>query len=600
MLAAVCRRAQRQSVLRTTSWLQTSSRALLSSEATTSKPTIKPLYSIEKQKQLLQVVQAVHEEAGRPKVISIKSLFRIPSSDKYPLALQGIRFPVSELRKEKREGRLDPDIVAALDAIGFVWNADQFQWSQTQLALTKYKELHGNLLVQSHFDVPKDDPVWPTELWSKKLGVVVARIRAHKTTLPPEKKQWLDSTGFVWDAAELHWKSNLAALETFKAIHDHLLVPSEFVVPADDPQWPVEMWGLKLGKLISRLRSTTTSLPPHRLNVLNSLGFVWRVNARGVHRSPPANFSLKEQQHILQVVHVQRSQQRHTKFVYLPGRFRVPDQAPWPLHLHKVKPLDVSLFRRAKIQGSLEPSIVQALDAMHFVWNGLEHQWSLNMEALGIYKAQYQDLLIPVHFVVPQEDPQWPVYLWGKKLGMVVHNLRGREAKLTPERRQALNAMEFEWDANQAQWQLNLAALKTFKQVYGHVKILREFVVPSEGGWWPSRFWGFRLGTYVNSLRMRVDTLPSEQRHALDELGFVWKPMEDQWNNRNLLALKTFKRIYCHMKIPMKFVVPDQDPKWPPQLWNMKLGQLVANIHVRHHGYPASRLDQLHQLGLVL
>ncbi|RHY21575.1 hypothetical protein DYB36_011969, partial [Aphanomyces astaci] len=184
MLAAVCRRGQRQSVLRTTSWLLASSLALLSSEATTSKTMIKPLYSIEKQKQLLQVVQAVHEEAGRPKVISIKTLFRIPSSDKYPLALQGIRFPVSELRKEKREGRLDADIVAALDAIGFVWNVDQFQWSQTQLALTKYKELHGNLLVQSHFDVPKDDPVWPTELWSKKLGVVVARIRAHKTTLP--------------------------------------------------------------------------------------------------------------------------------------------------------------------------------------------------------------------------------------------------------------------------------------------------------------------------------------------------------------------------------------------------------------------------------
>ncbi|RHZ02925.1 hypothetical protein DYB31_004984 [Aphanomyces astaci] len=454
---------------------------------------IKPLYSIEKQKQLLQVVQAVHEEAGRPKVISIKTLFRIPSSDKYPLALQGIRFPVSELRKEKREGRLDADIVAALDAIGFVWNVDQFQWSQTQLALTKYKELHGNLLVQSHFNVPKDDPAWPTELWSKKLGVVVARSRAHKTTLPPEKKQWLDSTGFVWDAAELHWKSNLAALETFKAIHDHLLVPSEFVVPADDPQWPVEMWGLKLGKLISRLRSTTTSLPPHKLDVLNSLGFVWRVNARGVHRSPPANFSLKEQQHILQVVQVQRSQQRYTKFVYLPSQFRVPDQAPWPLHLHKVK-LNISKFRRAKIQGNVEPSIVQALDAMHFVWNGLEHQWSLNMEALGIYKAQYQDLLIPVHFVVPQDDPQWPVYLWGKK------------------------------------------------------------------------------------------------------------PLDDQWNNRNLLALKTFKRIHCHMKIPREFIVPDQDPKWPPQLWNMKLGHIVNSIRYLSHqpGYPASRLDQLHHLGLVV
>ncbi|RLO08776.1 hypothetical protein DYB28_009829 [Aphanomyces astaci] len=239
---------RRQSVLRTTSWLQASSRALLSFEATTSKPTIKPLYSIEKQKHLLQVVQAVHEEAGRPKAISIKSLFRIPSSDKYPLALQGMFFPATKLRKEKREGHLDADIVAALEAMGFVWKVDQFQWSQTQLALTKYKEFHGNLLVQSDFKVPKDDPVWPTELWSKKLGVAVARIRAHKTTLPPEKKQWLDSTGFVWDAAELHWKSNLAALETFKAMHDHLLVPSEFVVPADDPQWPVEMWGLKLGK----------------------------------------------------------------------------------------------------------------------------------------------------------------------------------------------------------------------------------------------------------------------------------------------------------------------------------------------------------------
>ncbi|ETV77142.1 hypothetical protein H257_09034 [Aphanomyces astaci] len=486
---------------------------------------IKPLYSIEKQKQLLQVVQAVHEEAGRPKVISIKTLFRIPSSDKYPLALQGIRFPVSELRKEKREGRLDPDIVAALDAIGFVWNADQFQWSQTQLALTKYKELHGNLLVQSHFNVPKDDPVWPTELWSKKLGVVVARIRAHKTTLPPEKKQWLDSTGFVWDAAELHWKSNLAALETFKAIHDHLSCLRNLSCQQTTRNGPSRCGDSNLGNW---------------LDVLNSLGFVWLVYARGVGHSPPANFSLKEQQQILQVVQVQRSQQRHTKFVYLPSQFRVPDQAPWPLHLHKVK-LNISKFRRANIQGNVEPSVVQALDAMHFVWNGLEHQWSLNMEALGIYKAQYQDLLIP-------------------KLGMVVENLRARKAKLMPQRRQALNAMGFVWNANEAQWQLNLAALETFKQVHGHVNALRDCVVPSGGGWWPSRFWGLPLGYVAKSLRKRVHRLSNKRRHALDELGFVWKPLEDQWNNRNLLALKTFKRIYCHMKIPMKFIYTVSQP----------------------------------------
>ncbi|RHY22457.1 hypothetical protein DYB32_009495 [Aphanomyces invadans] len=567
--------------------------------ASTPLQSKKPLYTLEKQKQLLEVVRAFHEEAGQPPTISIKQRFRIPFSDKYPVEMRGILFPVTQLRKEKREGRLDTKVEAELDAIGFVWDPKQHKWKQNQLALSTYKKIYGNLLVQQTYKVPTNDPLWPRELWAMKLNDVVSNLRQTKATLSPDKKRWLDDLGFVWDAPACHWNANLSALKMYKDIHGHVSVPTQFVVPHDDPRWPKGMWGLQLGSVVSWLRTSVNSMPPEKRDALNAMGFVWRLQQYGVSASSPPLFTVQKQRQILEIVECQRTQQPHTKFVTLPGQFKVPSDAPWPSHLHKCV-VDISGFRRAYDAGRLQPSIVQALDAMNFVWNDQKHRWNLNVEALAIYKATHHDLLMNADFIVPHDDPKWPIYLWGKNLGMVVCTLRCSKSKLSQDQRDELDAMGFVWDALEDHWQANFVGLETYKRLHGDLNVPADFVVPDNDPLWPRQLWNTRFGSFVHTLRHRNAELSNERRDALETLGFVWSARDLRWK-RNMLALETFKNLYGHLRIRNTFVVPDQDPNWPPELWKMKLGYRVHSLRVcsRQDGYPASRLDQLAQVGLI-
>jgi hypothetical protein len=50
------------------------------------------------------------------------------------------------------------------------------------------------------------------------------------------------------------WENVRLALETLKSLNGHLIVPYSFVVPADDNQWPQNLWGMKLGQVTAGIR----------------------------------------------------------------------------------------------------------------------------------------------------------------------------------------------------------------------------------------------------------------------------------------------------------------------------------------------------------
>jgi len=159
---------------------------------------------------------------------------------------------------------------------------NEWKWENMVVpALLKYKELHGHMRVPQGFVVPSSEP-WPEKMWEMNLGSTVNRIRSHGAFVgdDPERRQWLEENGFVFDVLELQWEAARCALATYKEVHGDMDVPRDFVVPSCEP-WAEEIWEMKLGNTVHRIRSKGTFVrdDPERRQVLDDMGFVWKVNA---------------------------------------------------------------------------------------------------------------------------------------------------------------------------------------------------------------------------------------------------------------------------------------------------------------------------------
>ncbi|KAH9110485.1 hypothetical protein AeMF1_014722 [Aphanomyces euteiches] len=463
---------------------------------------------------------------GRPERTHLTPCnYTVPAHEPFPKELHGKKFKIAYIRRAKQDGRLDADIVAQLDEIGFSWEGREQkpyqQWEENIKALRIYKALHGNLNVHHFYKVGMGDAEWPEKLWGKRLGRTVSALRTQHETLDPSRREILDSMGFVWDAMQAKWEKNLLALETFKAIEGNLLVKQSFVVPDQDPAWPKDTWNMKLGRLVGTCRRKRDSLPPEIHDAFTAMGFVWKLRDKRTGPGRPPIVSIAKQNQILEIVQVKHTLQGHSKFTTLPNRFQVPSTSQWPEHLHGCIVI-VSDLRKAYQMGILEDSIVAKLDAMRFVWDDSQHKWDLTMEGLEIFKKIKGHVKVPQDFEISQADRLWPEYLWTMKLGLKVGNIRARKNKLTLQQRQELDALDFVWDANKLHWNRNLSALKAYKQNYGNLRVPQAFIVPKDDPAWPSVYAKIKLGNVVHYLRSNQATLSDEKKRELNKLDFEW------------------------------------------------------------------------------
>ncbi|CAK4716307.1 unnamed protein product [Aphanomyces euteiches] len=145
------------------------------------------------------------------------------------------------------------------------------------------------------------------------------------------------------------------------------------------------------------------------------------------------------------------------------------------------------------------------------------------MEALRTFQKIYGHLEVPVMFEVPEDDPEWPVYLWTMRLGLKVGTIRRCQTEQTLEQRQQLDALDFVWDANKLHWNRKLLAMKTYKQLYGNMRVPKAFVVPKDDSAWPSDVEAIKLGIVFNTLRSNQATLSDEKKRELNKLDFEWR-----------------------------------------------------------------------------
>ena len=197
-------------------------------------------------------------------------------------------------------------------------------WHTARQALLAYKALYGDLQVPKAFVVP-EDPTFPEELWGMCLGAETQRIRNKRKF--KEHRAELEDMGFdfaVQNGASLRslcgtWRTARQALLAYKALYGDLQVPKAFVVP-EDPTFPEKLWGVCLGAETQRIREKR-KFKQHRAE-LEDMGF---------------DFAVQNGQNWAAVKLAFLTYKSLYGDLLVPDWFVVPDEPPWPPHLHGMR-----------------------------------------------------------------------------------------------------------------------------------------------------------------------------------------------------------------------------------------------------------------------
>lgn len=175
-----------------------------------------------------------------------------------------------------------------LDRLDFVWSRFKvLPWDQKVEILRKYKMQHGHTLV------PKDHVDRETGF---HLGWWVDRMRQGKNTMNEARVQDLEHIGFVWNAFDATWESMFHLLKEYNNEYHHSCPKISEMYKGK----PLGHWvGMQRQLYARRQRSiselkqmgqqlpqtcannATTIISDKRIEMLESIGFVWRLRTSG-------------------------------------------------------------------------------------------------------------------------------------------------------------------------------------------------------------------------------------------------------------------------------------------------------------------------------
>ncbi|KAF1795567.1 LNS2/PITP protein [Phytophthora cactorum] len=213
----------------------------------------------------LQTFQRLHGHGAVPLRFTVPST-RNAEAQQWPEELQGMKLGTTisrflkacaSAKKPSRRRSLD-QVRAQLQELGVpeVEDWKRYLWDEVTVpAMETYRSKHGDLLMPVSFTVPEGDDEWPRSSWGYKLGYWTSELRRRKDTLQQYQLEDLETLDFSWNAREARWNRYFVpARQRYQELHGTAQVPQSFVVPCDDPDWPSELGGYRLGQKVNNLR----------------------------------------------------------------------------------------------------------------------------------------------------------------------------------------------------------------------------------------------------------------------------------------------------------------------------------------------------------
>lgn len=202
------------------------------------------------------------------------------------------------------------------------------------------------------------------------------------------------------------------------------------------------------------------------------------------------------------------------------------------------------MVRSGKINGRLTEQQISQLDALGMRWeNANDMSWDRYYRAAKEYFEAHGDLNVPMRYVTQE----------GLKLGNWLNNLRQyqkneiRNAYLTDDRVEALNAIGMRWDVLDYLFEKNFAAACAYYSVHRNLDVPMNYVDK----------YGMRLGLWICNLRRRRNQgrlrLTESQIRRLDALGMRWENRQDVAWDRAYNAARCYWEQHGDLNVPKEY-----------------------------------------------
>ncbi|MBF0454678.1 MAG: Helicase associated domain protein [Magnetococcales bacterium] len=418
-----------------------------------------------------------------------------------------------EQRALRRRGRLHPTRINRLTALGFCWDLKIAEWEAMFADFLFFKRCQG------HGKLP--DSYRPNPL----LGQWAKTQRRERTMgkLDTEREGRLEEAGFVWDLEAAAWDEGFEKLCRYHQKEGHFNLPLKL---KSDPDLP--LWVKKQRSLYNK-----KSLKSSRRERLEKIGFVWDIREA----------AWEEMFHAL----AQFTQSRNHCIV--PAKWpENPRLAQW-----------VNNLRRDYKKGVLPQDKVDRLTKLGFLWDAKAVFWEEMFAALTEYRDRNGDCLVPESYTENSELGWW-VSTQRKA------NLSGQ---LDQARVQRLDALEFIWDIEDANWLEMYRQLFIFAQKNGHCIISK------------SRPETLLLASWADAQRQAKEQgkLSQDKINRLSELQFIWDAKQVVVE-KMLMVLRRFKEEHGHCNVPIQ---------------GSNYSQLGLWIQFQRQSYQKGTLDPLRQ-----
>ncbi len=176
---------------------------------------------------------------------------------------------IAQLRSYKksntRSAYLSPERVAALDAIGMVWDVPAYCWEQNYHAAEQYYREHGSLLM-AHDYVDKEGVCLGA--WLSKMRMARGKENYRGATLTEEQIRRLDALGMEWGSRhDAVWEEAYKEACRYREEHGNLEIPATYITEG----------GYRLGKWLRHQRDASREgrLSAERKEKLSAIGMVW-------------------------------------------------------------------------------------------------------------------------------------------------------------------------------------------------------------------------------------------------------------------------------------------------------------------------------------